>query len=273
MPRRRRDGFDYFVDRYETSYVDDEFYSDDYIPGDRFQKYNRYTGEIQGKPRFIDTSTVYFPQRQGTMEFSALPGQGGLNPNVRPLGEQTMMITPINPYSQGMVANITPVAPNPYLQQTMMMAPNPYMQQPMAPGVNTQQIQMQQMELSHKIDNLGYAMNTLAMKVDNTAAKIDATGTLTFRNPMRTEEIPARRPHPVARPVPAPTQTIQASPAIVPAPVVQPTATVAVPKTQQKPKKKKKLSKGVIIGGTIGIIVAIALIVVGVLLIVGIISF
>ncbi len=258
MPRRRRDGFDYFVDRYETSYVDDEFYPDDYIPGDRFQKYNRYTGEIQGKPRFIDTSTVYFPQRQGTMEFSALPGQGGLNPNVRPLGEQTMMITPINPYSQGMVANITPVAP---------VAPNPYLQQTMAPGVNTQQIQMQQMELSHKIDNLGYAMNTLAMKVDNTAAKIDATGTLTFRNPMRTEEIPARRP------VPAPTQTIQASPAIVPAPVVQPTATVAVPKTQQKPKKKKKLSKGVIIGGTIGIIVAIALIVVGVLLILGIISF
>lgn len=94
MPRRRNgDGFDYFVDRYDNIY--DDFEDTDYIPGDRFSKRNRYTSEKYGhKPTYVNTSSIYTYQnpQQGTLEFSALPGQGGLNPNQRPLGDQTLMM-------------------------------------------------------------------------------------------------------------------------------------------------------------------------------------
>ncbi|WP_022935263.1 hypothetical protein ACJA28_00910 [Mesomycoplasma moatsii] len=255
MPRRRREGFDYFIDRYEDSYQDDFYddYYDDYIPGNRFQKRNRYTGDVVGKPQYVNTSSVYVPpQQQGTLEFSAIPGQGGLDPNVRPLGDQTMML------STNSIG-----APNPYVQQILQ----------------TQQLQLnqQKVELEQRIDAVGGAINKLAEKMDNVTKVLDNTSTLTFKNQEEIEktkvieEKPKIQTQQISRPAPAqPIHQQKSLQPTKPANFVAPTATTAVSK--DKP-KKKKMSKGVLIGGIIGIIVALGLIAVGVLMIMGIITF
>lgn len=245
MPRRRREGFDYFIDRYEDSYQDDYYddYYDDYVPGNRFQKRNRYTGDVVGKPQYVNSSPVYVPpQQQGTLEFSAIPGQGGLDPNVRPLGDQTMM-----------------------LSSNSISTPNPYVKQ----ILQTQQLQLnqQKVELEQRIDAVGGAINKLSEKMDNVTKVLDNTSTLTFKNQ---EEIEKTRLQ--AQQISRQAQVQQQKPLqqAKPANFVAPTATTVVSK--DKP-KKKKISKGVLIGGIIGIIIALGLIVVGVLMIIGIIKF
>lgn len=236
MPRRRRrEGFDYFIDRYENSYYDDYYeYGDfdpNYIPGNRFQKYNKYTGQVQGQPHPVNTSSVYagMGQQQGTLEFSALPGQGGLNANERPLGDQTLMIS--NPEFQ--------VAPNPYVQQI---------------------IQTQQLQFDQQKTEINNRFNELVSKVDNLTKEFQNTQTLSFSNAAKTQ---------VVKPTNASTRST--TQAISTDPASQKTSTVVKKSTTNN--KKKKLSTTVIVWSIFGILITLGLIAVGVLMIMGIIKF
>ena len=181
-------GFDYFVDKYD-SYLED--YSDDYNgnyydesycyesnqpryqqPIDRFKKVNKYTGAPRGRAEFVDNTNHLYgiptqsrQRLQGTVEFSALPGQGGLNPNQRPLGDQTMMV------SNTSLANTS----NPHLLKLL----------------ETQQLQLDQSqvyqnEINSRMNSLDDQMNVLANKIDNVTRVINNTSTLTFKNDANT---------------------------------------------------------------------------------------
>lgn len=72
-------------------------------PENRFERKNKYTGETH-RPTHVNTSMMYGQKQGGTLEFSAVPNHG-LDPNSRPLGDQTMVISN--------------ASPNPYMQQQM----------------------------------------------------------------------------------------------------------------------------------------------------------
>ena len=271
--RGRREGFDYFVDKYESTYQDD-IYDDDfddedgyYAPVDRFARKNRYTGEIY-RPKHINTSTLYGQPQYGTLEFSAVNGHG-LDPNMRPLGDQTMMITS---------------SPNPYMQQ---------LQQQTQQVGTTQQLEGFKNEVTQELDqrfgNVDGALGALSEKVDASISalseKIDKmSNTLEqtlendFSSIQSSKQQPAPQPATQTPAAPQPQQPMNSVPKppamVAPKPVVapqQPKVQTTVVNKKQPP--KKKISKGVLIGGIIGIIFAVGLIVVGVLMIMGVISF
>ncbi|WP_406602427.1 hypothetical protein ACJA29_03070 [Metamycoplasma sualvi] len=184
-------GFDYFVDKYD-SYLED--YSDDYNgnyydesycyesnqpryqqPIDRFKKVNKYTGAPRGRAEFVDNTNHLYgiptqsrQRLQGTVEFSALPGQGGLNPNQRPLGDQTMMV------SNTSLANTS----NPHLLKLLETQ-----------QLQLDQSQMHQNEIDRRMDSLDDQMNVLANKIDNVTRVINNTNTLTFKNDANTNTL------------------------------------------------------------------------------------
>ncbi len=265
MARRpmRRDGFDYYIDRFEDTYrtYEDDYYDDyeDYRRGyeeDRFARRNRYTGEISGRPHY-NTTSIYAGQRprnQGTLEFTAAPGQGGLDPNMRPLGDETMFFsTPAN-------TQVSAMSANPYVRQIL----------------ENQQIQSnQQAELMKKVNDLEDGL-----KKTNELITQQFTSDLYFKDETvtNTNAIPQQpQPQPVAQPVapaaPAPVVNViaPAAPAPAPAPVVRPVVRTQTTQVQQP--KKKKLSGKMMVICSILVLVAIALIVLGVLMIVGVINF
>ncbi|MBD5423357.1 MAG: hypothetical protein HDR43_02580 [Mycoplasma sp.] len=182
--RKRR--FDYYIDGYDDlSYLDnnyddnDDYYYEDerqhYMPSDRFQKTNRYTGSARGSHKFVEGSNVIYGNQMrnnGTIEFSAIPGQGGLNPNRRPLGDETLMFSNTSSYD--------PYAPS-------IPSTNPHI----ARMLETQQLQLNQSqahqdEIDKKMDNINYQMSSLAERLEdvskNLANQQYNTSTLSFNN-------------------------------------------------------------------------------------------
>lgn len=173
MSNKRREGFDYFIDKCELSYPDYELndvynnprFRDEMYPGpgvDRFRKFNRYTGEAIGSQQYIENSinTIYRDRenafdnnRGGTVEFSAIPGQGGLNPNRRPLGDETMLFSNVS-------------SRNPYVARYM------------------ENQQQNSAEINKRIDMLNSQINTVVQKIDDVSRVINDeirnTGTLSF---------------------------------------------------------------------------------------------
>lgn len=103
----------------------------------------------------------------GTIEFSAFPGQGGLNPNERPLGDQTLMFS-------------SSELPSSYNNRNNNAMANRYVEQ----IIKTQQIQLneQKKEISKKFDNIDQVLNNISRKVDNVNRTIANTATLSFNN-------------------------------------------------------------------------------------------
>lgn len=319
-----RRGFDYFVDKYD-SYLED--YSDDYYgyddpyydepnaqryqqPVDRFRKMNKYTGAPRGKAEMIDNTNHLYGiptqsrQRfQGTVEFSAIPGQGGLNPNQRPLGDQTMMV------SNTSLSNPS----NPHLLKLLETQ-----------QLQLDQSQMYQNEIDRRMNSIDDQMNMLANKIDNVTRVINNTNTLTFKNDANTstletnvkqDNVPSQATQELNHPqnaqnnansyavpenpttvninVEAPrekepsTRIIEIEKKVVEdAPVVEPIKEVEVKEVKEevkkekeevkKPetnKKKKKNSGLVIFGFVVWALIIIAVVVVSVLLFMGVIKF
>ena len=281
-----RRGFDYFVDKYD-SYLED--YADEYYDEneqynynrtpqqiDRFKKLNKYTGAPRGnRTDIIESNYMYgIPTQsrqryQGTIEFSAVPGQGGLNPNRRPLGDQTMMV------SDTSLANTS----NPHLLKL----------------IETQQMQIDQSqtyqnEIDRRMDFIDNQMNELANKIDNVTKIINNTNTLTFKNNdtytstldtnvnnnsnyqnqynTSSTNINTTNSHSIIE------NNKQNYPISVNEPSkVEDNAKVVVDNKNEKNSKKKKNSTLVIVGFIIWALIIVAVIVVSVLLFLGIIKF
>ena len=137
-----------------NSYYGNGFENNDYINNRRFGNNSFNKG-------------IYENNRpDGTIEFSAFPGQGGLNPNERPLGDQTLMFSSSD-------------LPASYNNRNNSLA-NRYVEQ----IIKTQQIQLneQKKEISKKFDNIDQVLNNISRKVDNVNRTIANTATLSFNN-------------------------------------------------------------------------------------------
>ena len=138
-----------------NSYYGNGFENNDYINNRRFGNNSFNKG-------------IYENNRpDGTIEFSAFPGQGGLNPNERPLGDQTLMFS-------------SSELPSSYNNRNNNAMANRYVEQ----IIKTQQIQLneQKREISKKFDNIDQALNNISKKVDNVNRTIASTTTLSFNN-------------------------------------------------------------------------------------------
>ncbi len=298
-----RRGFDYFVDKYDSyledyseDYYDDQSYYDELNstryqqPIDRFRKNNKYTGAPRGRADIIDNTNHLYGiptqsrQRfQGTVEFSAIPGQGGLNPNQRPLGDQTMMV------SNASLSNSS----NPHLIKLLETQ-----------QLQLDQSQMYQNEIDRRMNSIDDQMNVLANKIDNVTRVINNTNTLTFRNDANTATIdtniknsenitssnnsntqefnPATQPQnnnttsSYTMPVDHKQTTVNIN---VETPKEDFNKTVEIKKSEAKiedtkvEKKKKKNSSLVIFGFVLWALIIVAIIVVSILLFMGIIKF
>lgn len=138
------------------------YYGNGFENNDQININNRRFGNNSFNNGFNENSRM-----DGTIEFSAFPGQGGLNPNERPLGDQTLMFS-------------SSELPSSYNNRNNNAMANRYVEQ----IIKTQQIQLneQKREISKKFDNIDQALNNISKKVDNVNRTIASTTTLSFNN-------------------------------------------------------------------------------------------
>ena len=138
------------------------YYGNGFENNDQININNRRFGNNSFNNGFNENSRM-----DGTIEFSAFPGQGGLNPNERPLGDQTLMFS-------------SSELPSSYNNRNNNAMANRYVEQ----IIKTQQIQLneQKKEISKKFDNIDQVLNNISRKVDNVNRTIANTATLSFNN-------------------------------------------------------------------------------------------
>ena len=161
----RNYGLEYQMQPYSQapSYPNEErYYTNGYDNNENFN-INRRSNNMNFNG--MNRSEMVNNRMDGTIEFSAFPGQGGLNPNERPLGDQTLMFSTSDLPSYNRNNN---VMANKYVEQI----------------IKTQQIQLneQNKEINRKFDNIDLVLNNISKKVDNVNRTIANTATLSFNN-------------------------------------------------------------------------------------------
>lgn len=138
------------------------YYGNGFENNDQININNKRFGNNSFNNGFNENSRM-----DGTIEFSAFPGQGGLNPNERPLGDQTLMFS-------------SSELPTSYNNRNNNAMANRYVEQ----IIKTQQIQLneQKKEISKKFDNIDQVLNNISRKVDDVNRTIANTATLSFNN-------------------------------------------------------------------------------------------